>query len=62
MGGKIREKPRNDSQARREISFSFFHETYIRLCPPACVYFVSFYITGYPRDLDSICFLLALGP
>lgn len=28
--------------------------------PAGCVYFVSFYITGYPRDLDSIYFLLAL--
>lgn len=40
-GRKIREKPRNDSQARREISFSFFHETYIRLpyMPPGlCVF------------------------
>ena len=28
--------------------------------PAGCVYFVSFSITGYPRDLDSIYFLLAL--
>lgn len=28
--------------------------------PAGCVYFVSFYITGYPRDLDSIYFLLTL--
>lgn len=28
--------------------------------PAGCVYFVSFYITRYPRDLDSIYFLLAL--
>lgn len=28
--------------------------------PAGSVYFVSFYITRYPRDLDSIYFLLAL--
>lgn len=33
LGREIRRKPRNDSPARREISFSSLHETYIRLAP-----------------------------
>jgi len=48
--------------ARGEISFSFLRETPISRMPAGCVYFVSFYITRYPRDLDSIYFLLVLRP
>lgn len=59
FGRKIRES-RSDSSAQREISFSFFHETHISYARGFSVHFVFFYITGYPRDLDSIRLPLAL--
>lgn len=52
--------PHGDS-ARRGGKSRFHSSTRpISRMPAGCMYFVSFYITGYPRDLDSIYFLLAL--
>lgn len=63
---KKNKRKRTDGRARgdsaRRGGKSRFHSSTrpISRMPPGCVYFVSFYITGYPRDLDSIYFLLAL--
>lgn len=63
---KIRENGRGERKAGAAIlrrgGKSRFHSSArpISRMPAGCVYFVSFYITRYPRDLDSIYFLLAL--
>lgn len=56
MGGRAR----GDSAWRGGKSRFHSSTRPISRMPAGCVYFVSFYITGYPRDLDSIYFLLAL--